>query len=374
MKKLCALFFLFQLSLGTTLAQAEEIMSATDFNLYTPGDLNGQDNWVLTKHDSAALGVVNVNISDTASTDKFAEITNESSLLITRTSTAKNAGVLEFKMRHNKDGLFYLYAQTSDNGGQLLFSIQFTPTSGILLEEADKQITLLPDYNPDQWYLFNIDFDNTRGAKGTFKVTIDDAVFGEYAYVNSESTLFDLAQITFGSESSGGTSVSAFADTVLPTFPQATSTASADLLQLSISLSSTSISSNLDNGLIVTASLDGIASVATSSINFDPSTTTATVTPEKALPETESFIQVIIDSVIELFTPETEPVPTESITPEIIPLPPVPTETDLILPEPVPIPELPPEEISADESLPENAVQSVLSNDETTNEINTVEF
>ena len=70
------------------------------------------------------------------------------------------------------------------------------------------------------------------------------------------------------------------------------------LLQLSISLSSTSISSNLDNGLIVTASLDGIISLATSSI----ATETIEMMETNATASSSSFLKNIVETVIELFT------------------------------------------------------------------------
>ena len=140
------------------------------------------------------------------------------------------------------------------------------------------------------------------------------------------------------------------------------------LLKLSISLSSTSISSNLDNGLIVTATLDGIASIATSSasINNISSTSNETIAYTSTSTETEenssigSFIMGIVDSVIEIFTPE-ETAPIES------------EQAETIVEEP--ISELPTVETTTDELTEENEVQSSISTEElNNNEVITTEF
>lgn len=159
------------------------------------------------------------------------------------------------------------------------------------------------------------------------------------------------------------------------TIDTATSTASNALLQLSISLSSTSISSNLDNGLIVTASLDGIASIATSSI-FDTNTTTSTETDISTSTKVDigssigSFLMDIVDSVIEIFTPEEtiliEPISEEPAQPETIFAEPIQSE---------PSPELPTVETPISESAQENEVQSSISAKDIINdEIITTEF
>ena len=75
------------------------------------------------------------------------------------------------------------------------------------------------------------------------------------------------------------------------------------LLQLSISLSSTSISSNLENGLIVTASLDNIISIATTTL----ATQTNKVIETNDNPPSSSFLKNIVVSIIEIFT---DPIPT----------------------------------------------------------------
>jgi hypothetical protein len=346
MKKPLVLIFISWLCLfSIPTIQAEGLFSPDSFTSYSLGDLHGQSNWQLTKYEEASLGDVDIVTSDT---DTFAEITNNKSLLISKSDTPRDAGILEFNMRHNRVGLFYVYAQTSDNGGQLLFSIQFTPTGGILLEQSDKQIVLLSDYTADQWYRFTIDFDRSRGQNGTFILAIDDTTYGEYAYVHSESATFDLAQITFGSESTGQTAISGFTNAFSSTAASDTSTVSDALLELSISLSSTSISSNLDNGLIVTASLDGVASIATSSV-FNISTTTASTSEPEKDSTVGSFILDIIESVIDVFIPEEE-IPAE-------PLPPQEPQ------EPAPIEEPP------TETLPENAVSSSTPTEEAIIEI-----
>lgn len=91
-----------------------------------------------------------------------------------------------------------------------------------------------------------------------------------------------------------------------------TSQVSDALLQLSISLSSTSISSNLENGLIVTASLDNIISIATTSI----ATQTNKVSETNDNPTPSSFIQNIVENIIEIFT-DPIPTPVDPATPQV---------------------------------------------------------
>lgn len=82
------------------------------------------------------------------------------------------------------------------------------------------------------------------------------------------------------------------------------------LLQLSISLSSTSISSNLENGLIVTASLDGNASIATTTIATNTITMPDIAIEKNEDPATSSFLMNFVENVIEIFT-DSEPTPTK---------------------------------------------------------------
>ncbi len=378
MKKNFTLIFLIALFGVFSATQAQELFSEPIDSLPL-GDLAEQANWSVTKHMTEAYGTMRISASDLAPDEKFIEIVNDNSMLASQTRPPLNAGIFEFKAKHNKSGLFYLYAQTSDNGGQLLFSIQFTEAKGILLEKADKQITLLPDYNSDQWYWFTIDFDNARGDNGTFTLQIDGQNLGEYEYVESESELFDLAQITIGSESAGKTAISGFADTFSVPVPAATSTVSDALLLLSISLSSTSISSNLENGLIVTATLDGIAGVATSSITDTATSAEAAIEISSSTTEAEgstvgSFIMDIIDSVIEIFSPEDETATsTEPTLPEPTEATSTPVET---IPIPVePVIEVPVEDTPLAEPAPENEIQSSVSTEDVTNnETITTEF
>ncbi len=394
MKKILTGFFVLILFCVVTITQAQEVRTfSNNLGSLPLGDLSGQDNWVITKHNTDSSDTVQISTSDLIPEEKFIEIVNDNSLLASWNGPPLNNGVFEFQARHNKEGLFYLYAQTSDNGGQLLFSIQFTEANGILLEESDSQIALLPDYNKDQWYYFIIDFDNTKGSRGTFTVQIDNQSYGEYEYVQSESSSFDFAQITIGSESTGKTSISAFVDSFSTALSNASSTTSNDLLQLSISLSSTSISSNLENGLIVTASLDGIASVATSSI-FATDTVTSTETGLDVSTSTESegssgigsFLMNIVESVIDIFRPEADPVETKPastppVASEATSTEPTPTEPAPTEPEPTepaqtePTAELPTVETTVDEPAPENELpSSITTDDATNNEINTTTF
>ena len=131
------------------------------------------------------------------------------------------------------------------------------------------------------------------------------------------------------------------------------------LLQLSISLSSTSISSNLENGLIVTASLDNIVSIATTSM----ATQTNEVSETKENPPPSSFIQNIIESIIEIFT-DPIPTPAEPVTPQAESSPTFEAA-----------PEVPPHDITATPSPIENEVQSPVVQDEViTNDITTTTF
>ncbi len=322
----------------------------------TPTEITATpDDWTTSKTDPTAYAVVTeVPPARAISEENLIEIVNDGSISTTKTFLPQNSGRLTFSAKHNKSGLLYIYAQTSDNGGQLLFSIQFTESRGILLEESNRQIELMPNYTANHWYEFMIDFDSTRGQHGMFSVTIDGTLYGEYEYVQSESDLFDLAQITLGSESSGAMSVSAVTDSFFVAPDTATTTASDALLQLSISLSSTSISSNLDNGLLVTASLDGIASVAVTPVATTSSTTDADTATNTA-PDTEEsngtglggFLLDIVESVIDIFVPDD----TTSTKPPETPLPEAPADTE-------PLPTIEPEIIPSPE---ENTVQSTIS-------------
>jgi hypothetical protein len=397
---LTTLLLLVVLLPGVPTTEAEEQMFSSSLDSLPLGELINQDGWTTTKSDPGAYGSVRVSDSNLIPEEKFIELTTDSSIAASRSLSPQNAGIFEFKAKHNKSGLFYIYAQTSDNGGQLLFSIQFTEDRGVLLEESDKQVTLLSDYSEDQWYLFTIEFDNSRGARGVFTVKIDGQSYGEFEYVMSESSTFDIAQITIGSENIGKSSVSGFADSFPSVLTTVASTTSDALLLLSISLSSTSISSSLENGLIVTATLDGIASVATSSIY---ATDTATSVDFESSTSTESdedssvgsFIMDIVESVIEIFTPA-EPVPeespNESTATSTQPLENIPSDeatttpiqTVPIIDEPStteptssePVLELPtPEPVAEEPVVTENEVQSSLSTDDTpTNEITTTTF
>ncbi len=134
---------------------------------------------------------------------------------------------------------------------------------------------------------------------------------------------------------------------------------SAALLQLSISLSSTSISSNLENGLIVTASLDNIISIATTSM----ATQTNEVTEITDNPPPSSFIQNIVESVIEIFT-NPIPTPEEPTSPQAESSPTFEAA-----------PEVPPVDVAATPTEVENEVQSPVVHDEVnTNDITTTTF
>lgn len=193
------------------IASANGWTFADDFGSRSLGDLIAQDGWAITNYYGNPSNTVKITEASSGATTKDIEITNSDSLAVTRDIVPTDAGIFQFRMRHNKSGIFYFYALTSDAGGQLLFSIQFTETRGVLLEEGSEQVTLLPDYNANQWYLFTIDFDRNRGERGTIKIKIDDGSYSEYGYVNSESAVFDFAQMVFGSESKG-TAISAFGD------------------------------------------------------------------------------------------------------------------------------------------------------------------
>jgi hypothetical protein len=379
MKKVLTIFFSLALLYVTNITRAEEEAFSSSLDSLPLGNLSEQADWTTTKHDTNTNGTISISASETIPNEKFIEIINDDSMLTSQSRTPLNAGTLQFKARHNKSGLFYLYAQTSDNGGQLLYSIQFTESNGLLLEESDKQIVLLPDYNSDQWYFFEIDFDNTKGDHGAFTIKIDGENFGEYEYVKSESELFDFAQITIGSESGGETSISAFADS-FPSLPEtATTTASTSeaLLLLSITYSSTTISSDLDNGLTVTATLDGLFTVTIASSTMETATSAEASSSTDTNSTIGSIIMDIVENVIDIFTPEeippveppsTESIPSEIIEPELIPTEPVATTSEDVAP-------LSPVENPEPEPTPENEVQSSITTEEVlNNETITTEF
>lgn len=227
------------------LVLANEWTFTDNFGSYGLGSLNEQGGWAVTNYYGNIDNTVNVSASNPDGGPRYVEITNNDSLIVAREIAPVSAGIFQFRMRHDKAGLFYAYALTSDAGGQLLFSIQFTESDGILLEEADTQITLLPDYVENQWYLFTIDFDGSRGERGAFRIKIDDGDYNEYGYVDSESTLFDFGQIVFGSDSDR-TSISAFSDIESTPIPDITS-----------------IVSDLNDGQVITTTIDGDAIIST---------------------------------------------------------------------------------------------------------------
>ncbi|MSR71545.1 MAG: hypothetical protein EXS50_02685 [Candidatus Taylorbacteria bacterium] len=296
MKKLFATF-LFSLVLvffTANFALANDWTFTDSFESYNLGNLDRQGGWTVTNYNGKSGNTADISTIDLDEGEKYVEIINVGSTIVTHDITPIHAGIFQFRVRHNKSGLFYFYALTSDAGGQLLFSIQFTELNGIFLEEGSEQITLLPDYNANQWYLFTIDFDNTRGKRGTFKIKINNGSYSEHEYVNSESDIFDFANITFGSESNG-TAISAFGDIK----------STQDIMELVVSevikenTSTTSIVSDLSGGQTTTAIIDGattLETVETSSSFVDsPSNMTASV----------------IEAVI--FSPENIPVPSSEI-------------------------------------------------------------
>ena len=308
MRKKIYLFLLIVLLSTVNTSRAENFVFSDTFNVYSLGDIGGQGDWTVTKYYPDKIGSVEVTSESSDSDEKYVKVVNNDSILATRISTPTNVGILQFKMRHNKSGLFYLFAQTSDGGGQLLFSIQFTPSGEILLEEMGKQTALLSEYKENQWYYFTIDFDNTRKEHGAFTIQIDGRDYGEHAYVDSESTIFDLAQITLGSESGGVTAISGFGNgtSISQATTTATTTVSKGLLQLSIALATSSITANLDDGYIVTGTFDGIAS---SPQNGSSSATTSTETEESTPKSIGDFIVDFASNVIDIFTPANNPEP-----------------------------------------------------------------
>ena len=262
------------------------------FESHIQGDLDGQGGWKVTNYDGNPENTVDIATTNQREETRYVEITNNDSVITTHDVTPINAGIFQLRMRHNKSGLFYLYALTSDAGGQLLFSIQFTESNGILLEEVNEQITLLPDYNANQWYLFTIDFDNRRGEKGTFKIKIDDGDYSEFEYVNSQSAIFDFAQMVFGSESGGG-AVSAFGDIksspIISTLTaDINDTATSTITTVDIdgtSIVTTSTDTSTDISTTETTNTDQLANVISalddtvSAISEDSSVTTSTEEP-----------------------------------------------------------------------------------------------
>ncbi|MCX6787149.1 MAG: hypothetical protein NTY93_01325 [Candidatus Kaiserbacteria bacterium] len=302
-------------------ASANDWTFIDDFESHNPGDLNGQGGWAVTNRYGNSNNSVNISTENPAEGTKDVEINNNDSLIVTRNITPIRTGIFQFRMRHNKSGLFYFNALTSDMGGQLLFSIQFTQSKGILLEEATEQITLLPDYNINQWYLFTVDFNN---EKGTFKIKIDDGDYGEYKYVNSESTLFDFAQMVFGSES--GTAISAFGD-IKPALPSSitvtkkvipdTSTKTTGILPeivhgvlnfLGINTTTTSTTTSADATTTVLTSPADMTATSTETPSTDIASSTITIvdiTPTSASLEEATTTSDIITLTEEATTTQT---------------------------------------------------------------------
>lgn len=316
MKKLSIIFFLILILFATNIALANEHEFIDSFESYKPGNLNEQGGWEVTNYHGDSRTTAHVAATNPDEKTNIVEIASRDSITVTRELTPADTGVFQFRMRHNKSGLFYFNALTSDAGGQLLFSIQFTESNGILLEKANEQIALLPDYNADQWYLFTIDFDNNRGERGTFKIKIDDGNYSEYEYVDSESVIFDFAQIVFGSESNEGTAISAFGGA-----PQAPAVVAEEIIDENTA--TTSISADLNNGETVTASIDGVVVEETSPIaetETSLSQTAAVVEADSGILDTvvETFLDIIgVNDPVE--TTPTPEEPTGSAAPETAP-------------------------------------------------------
>ncbi len=283
-------------------ASADEWTFADNFKLREPGSLNGQGGWNVINYYGNSDNTVDVSSINSDGGSKYVEISNDDSLVVSHSIAPVNAGAFQFRMKHNKSGLFYFYALTSDELGQLLFSIQFTESNGILLEEGKKQITLLKEYNAGQWYLFTIDFDSKRGERGTFKVKIDNNDYGEYEYVNSESTIFDFAQMVFGSDSNGK-AISAFGDIAPASFVPAITTSIDDTAPSSIT------TAYIDGVGVVTTTPDAtpMADVPSDSVDL---VGTPAIAPQL------SALQEVINSILALTITQQAPDPSsqESIT------------------------------------------------------------
>jgi len=312
MKRLFAtlsFFLVLTVVCAVNVASANEQIFADDFESYALGDLNEQGNWEVTNYYDNPDTNAHVSAINPDEETKVVEITSQDSIVVNQKLTPKDAGIFQFRMRHNKSGLFYSNILTSDAGGQLLFSIQFTESNGILLEEARKQITLLPAYTVNQWYLFTVDFDNSRGERGTFKIKIDDGSYEEYAYVDSESAIFDFAQIVFGSESNEGTAISAFGGA-----PKAPVLVAEEIVEENSA--TTSISADLSDGQTVTAPIDGVVVEKTpqaTGTETDSSQTAAVAEADTGILDTvvETFLDIIgVDNATEE-TPASE-VPADS--------------------------------------------------------------
>ena len=86
------------------------------FQSYNFGDLNNQDGWEVTNHDGNSDNMVTVSKTDTGEGTKYVEITNNDSIIVSRNITPVDAGIFQVQMRHNKLGLFYLYAHVRCGG------------------------------------------------------------------------------------------------------------------------------------------------------------------------------------------------------------------------------------------------------------------
>jgi hypothetical protein len=275
-----------------------------DFESYNIGDIREGGEWSVTNYYGNVDNHANIS-TDLKESIKYAELASEDAIVTARHIASADKGVLEFKMRHNKSGLFYFNALTSDAGGQLLFSIQFTESKGILLEQSDTQIALLPDYISNQWYSFTIDFDNTRGERGTLKIKIDDGKQEEYPYVSSESVIFDLSQIVFASENNGGRAVSAFVFDGAPEEP----TVATEEIPTENS-TTTSITADLNNAEISTLNIDGTA-VSENSSATDTNALSQTASASEA---DSGLLDTVVDTLLDVVgadpPAEEQPAPT----------------------------------------------------------------
>ncbi len=246
------------------------------FESYSLGNLNGQGGWVVTNHSGNSNGIANVSTTYPDGDTKYVEMIHDGFITAVHDITPLNSGIFQLRMRHNKKGLFYFNALTSDASSQMLFSIKFTESKGIILEEADQQISLLSDYDADKWYLFTINFDQKIGEAGTFKIKIDDGIYKEYTYDNPESTVFDFAHMVFGSDSTGEMAMSGFSD--IKPIPQNIELVTEEIIQEDTAI--TSIKSDLIDGQIVTAPIDGVLISETITETTTPSSFSSNSLPD----------------------------------------------------------------------------------------------
>lgn len=328
---LCTLLYFTSFHTYSVIAQnATSSPMSTDVDTYNPGRLNGQDGW------SSAWN--SPTVQDAITFDGQTALQNKTDVGTASYKAFEDelfeAGVMSTKIRidnntfsDNQD-IFGLYKGIGEEFVALFrFGNNFDNRTNTLLlsiaESAD--VREIGSFSQGQWHKISVGW---RRSDFSLRVKIDDGTWSEWF----------SSQTSWGSNGPLGMKVSLPNAATYGTFYQddiasfagyeepagnalvvATSSTATDALRLlSINLSTTSLTANLDDGKIVTATFDGIVEVPTTSSATDTSATTtpiATTTEATGSGSLGSLIAGIVEYVVEIFTDsETEPASTEEET------------------------------------------------------------